>query len=382
MSIISWSEHFTAPSTLALSKLSVILAIPMPSAMVEPSLFSITLVSSRESPSSPLAAPRQCTRIVLAVAVDQVDLDGGVGLLEELAAPADSAACAGRTDEAVELVLGLLPNLGRCSLVVREEVGLVVELVREDGVGVRLGESRCHVEEFLLSVKGTMGHTSVRAPNAFIIATFSSEACWGIAMKALYPLAAAMRERATPVLPPEPSQFLEESLLLSIVHYPQGGSVLDAAAGVEVLELDDDLAARLRRERLYFDEGRVPNGANDPLPVGEELLQPAIHRLLALHDFHEAVELLVVGVHVIVDLVHHLLLLARRLHALLDLVGGDDDQQPVEEDDLGEGLHALVEGRVLPQRLNVVIDLVVLGVVRMLDLVLVRGVIVNVAVDL
>src|SRR5208282_3076411 len=64
-----------------------------------------------------------------------------LALLEEIRDACERAAGAGRADEAVQLALGLLPELGCCRLVMAAPVGDIVELIGPNGaVRLALGE--------------------------------------------------------------------------------------------------------------------------------------------------------------------------------------------------------------------------------------------------
>lgn len=191
-------------------------------------------------------------------------LHSSVALLLQVAGDAgkrSSRAC--RTSESINLAFGLVPDFGPGALDMRLAVGDIVELIRPNGIfqavcmslglvvvvlrvvegdgrdgvhfcteqpqQVNLALRLCvrHVDDQLVS----LGTTDVGEPNASVSRCSLDDG----------------------------ASRLQQPLFLSIFDKPEGGTVLDTAAGILELGFAQDIAAGLLGETLEADEWRLAN---------------------------------------------------------------------------------------------------------------------------
>src|SRR5687767_10012113 len=206
------------------------------------------------------------------VGIGNGDLDVLVALLQRQRDAAEGAAGADRADEAVDLAVGLVPDLRAGGAVVAHAVGDVVELVGPDhAVGVArlqlLGQAAGdlhvvvrvlvgHGRHFLELGAGEAQHVllllrlGVRDHDQGLVAARvpdQRQTDAGVAGGALDDQA-ALAELAPP---------------LGVLDDEEGRAVLDRAAGVEELRLAQDGAAGQLRSLLELDERGVADRADE-----------------------------------------------------------------------------------------------------------------------
>ena len=209
-----------------------------------------------------------------AARVGERDHDVRVALLERDADAGERAAGADRGDEAVDLAVGLAPDLGPGALDVGLAVGGIVELVGPDravrllggellgeparvahvvvGVLVRHGRHQDQLgaaqeKHVLLLLALRLRHHDHRAVAERVADQRQADA--GVAGGALDDRAARAQQAAA----------------LGVAHDPQRRPVLDRLAGVEELGLAEDRAAGLLRGPPQQDQGRVADQIDEAL---------------------------------------------------------------------------------------------------------------------
>ena len=196
----------------------------------------------------------------------------GIALLQRARHAAQGAAAAHRAGEAVDLAVGLVPDLGAGGAVVAVAVGGVVELVGPDravrllggeflgeragvahvvaGIGVGHGRHQPEVgaaqpQHVLLFLALRLGHHDHRAVAARIGDQGDADA--GIAGGALDDHAAG----------------LELAALLGVLDDGERRAILHRAAGIEELRLAVDVAARRLRGGDQLDQRRVADAIDE-----------------------------------------------------------------------------------------------------------------------
>src|SRR5262249_18377643 len=203
--------------------------------------------------------------------VGQIDLDVAVAFLERDTDTGQRAAGAHRADKAVDLAVGLRPDLGAGGLVVTAAVGEIVELGGPDRA-VRLGG-----RDLLRQSSGIAGivHRSGvrdRRHEPQIDAARKRHVLFFLALRLRHhndgAIAAGVADQrqadagvAGGPLDYDPTGP-KRAALLGVFDDVERSTVLDRAAGIQKLGLAEDGAARLFRRAAQLDQRRVADSAD------------------------------------------------------------------------------------------------------------------------
>ena len=187
-------------------------------------------------------------------------LDGGVLFLQELTGAGDGTAGAHAGHEEVHLAVGVGPDLGTGGLIVGLGVGGIDELACHEAVGDLLGQL-VGLGDGALHALGTLGEHQLGAVGLHQLAALHGHGLGHDDDDAVAPGGGHGGQADAGVAGGglnDDGARLQQALGLGVVDHGLGDTVLDAAGGVEVLQLGDDL--RLEVMGL-FDMGQLQQGS-------------------------------------------------------------------------------------------------------------------------
>src|SRR5208282_6213223 len=204
-----------------------------------------------------------------------------LALLEEIRDACERAAGAGRADEAVQLALGLLPDLGCCRLVMAAPVRDIVELIGPNGaVRLALGELVRHALGNVHVIAGILvwdGGYQVKLRTAepqhvllFLALRLGHDDHGAVAARV------ADECQADAGVPggafDDDAARAQLAALLGVLDDVERCPVLDRTAGVEEFGLAEDRATGLFGGAPQLDQRRVSDGADKAVTDRHALL--------------------------------------------------------------------------------------------------------------
>ncbi len=201
------------------------------------------------------------------IGLDSDYLDVGFLFLEEFTGTGNSTARTDPGDEEVDVTVGGLPDLGPGGIIVGSGVGGVGKLVESNGAGsgaanfVGPGDRTFHTlgsrSENNLGTESGNDHTS--------FATHRFGHCENKPVTA----SSANQSKADPGVTTggldDSTALMENTTVLGVVDHSQSDTILDATAGIEVLDLSEDTGGRVVESRPVrkLHEGSVADERSD-----------------------------------------------------------------------------------------------------------------------